>query len=65
MVNKKELEVEIDTLSNEVDKMNYIFVIGLTLVESIRKITFNKLLDKTKSASTIVLASINKEIEEN
>ena len=45
--------------------MNYIFVIGLTLVESIRKITFNKLLDKTKSASTIVLASINKEIEEN
>ena len=43
--------------------MNYIFVIGLTLVESIRKITFNKLLDKTKSASTIVLASINKEID--
>ena len=45
--------------------MNYIFGIGLTLVESIRKITFNKLLDNTKSAPTIVLASINKEIEEN
>ena len=64
-LNKKELEVEIDILSNEVDKMHYIFDTGLTLVEPIRKITLNKLLEKAKSAPSIALASINKEIEEN
>ena len=63
-LNKKELEVEIDILSNEVDKMHYIFDTGLTLVEPIRKITLNKLLEKAKSAPSIALASINKEIEE-
>ena len=63
-LNKKELEIEIDILSNEVDKMHYIFEIGLTLVEPIRKITLNKLLEKAKSAPSIALASINKEIEE-
>ena len=63
-LNKKEFEVEIDILSNEVDKMHYIFDIGLTLVEPIRKITLNKLLEKAKYAPSIALASINKEIEE-
>ena len=48
------MEVEIDILSNEVDKMHYIFDIGLTLVEHIRKITLNKLLEKTKSIPSIL-----------
>jgi hypothetical protein len=63
-LNEKELEKELDILSNEVDKMHYIFDTGLTLVEPIRKITLNKLLEKAKSAPSIALASINKEIEE-
>ena len=63
-LNKKELEVEIDIFSNEVDKMHYIFEIGLTLVEPIRKISLNKLLEKAKSAPAIALSSINSQIEE-
>ena len=47
-LNKKELEKEIDILSNEVDKMHYLFDLGLELVEPIRKITLDKLLEKPK-----------------
>jgi hypothetical protein len=62
-LNKKELEKEIDILSNEVDKMHYIFDLGLELVEPIRIIVLNELLEKAKSAASISLAAINKQIE--
>ena len=63
-LNKKELEKEIDILSNEVDKMHYLFDLGLELVEPIRKITLDKLLEKAKSAPAIALRKINSQIEE-
>ena len=46
--NKAELDVEIDFLANQVDKMHYIFSIGLELVEPIRKVTLDKLIEKSK-----------------
>ena len=63
-LNKKELEKEIDILSNGVDKMHYIFDVGLELVEPIRKVTLDKLLEKAKSAPAIALNKINAQIEE-
>ena len=62
-LNKKELKVEIDILSNAVNKMHYIFDVGLDLVEPLRKITIDKLLEKAKSAPAITLKKIEEEIE--
>lgn len=63
-LNKKELEKEIDILSNGVDKMHYIFDVGLELVEPLRKVTLDKLLEKAKSAPAIALNKIKAQIEE-
>ena len=63
-LNKKELEVEIGFLTNQVDKMHYIFSIGLELVEPIRKVTLDKLMEKAKTAPAITLNKINSQIEE-
>jgi len=63
-LNKKELEVEIHFLANETNKLHYIFDLGLTFVEPIRKFTLNKLLEKAKSAPAVALSTINKQIEE-
>ena len=63
-LNKKEIEKEIEILSNEVDKMHYIFDLGLELVGPIRKVTLDQLLDKAKSAPAIALKKINAQIEE-
>ena len=63
-LNKEELKVEIDLLSNQVDKMHYIFSIGLELAEPIRKVTLDKLMEKAKSAPAIALNKINSQIEE-
>ena len=62
--NKAELDVEIDFLANQVDKMHYIFSIGLELVEPIRKVTLDKLIEKSKKAPEIALRRIEKEIDE-
>lgn len=62
--NKKELEKEIDILSNEVDKMHYIFDLGLELAPLVRKVTLDKLMEKAKSAPAIALKKINAQIEE-
>jgi hypothetical protein len=62
-LNKEELKVEIDILSNQLDQMHYIFDLGLDLVDPIRKISINKLLDKAKSKSGIALKLINDQIE--
>ena len=62
--NKDELEVEIKFLENEVDRMHYIYTVGLELVEPIRKVTLDKLMEKAKSAPAITLNKINQEIEE-
>ena len=63
-LNKKELEVEIGFLANQLDKMHYIFTIGLELAEPIRKVTLDKLMEKAKSAPAITLNKINSQIEE-
>ena len=63
-LNKKELKVEIDILSNAVNKMHYIFDVGLDLVEPLRKITIDKLLEKAKSAPAITVNKIKSQIEE-
>ena len=63
-LNKEELKVEIDLLSNQVDKMHYIFSIGLELADPIRKVTLDKLMEKAKSAPAITLNKINSQIEE-
>ena len=63
-LNKKELEKEIDILSNILDKMHYIFEIGLELVEPIRKVTLDKLEEKAKTAPEIALVKIKAQIEE-
>ena len=63
-LNKAELDVEIDLLANQVDKMHYIFSIGLELVEPIRKVTLDKLIEKSKKAPEIALRRIEKEIDE-
>ena len=63
-LNKIELEKEINILSNQVNKLHYLFELGLDLVEPLRKITLDKLLEKAKSAPAIALKAINKQIEE-
>jgi hypothetical protein len=63
-LNKKELEVEIGFLANQVDKMHYIFSIGLELIEPIRKVTLDKLIEKSKKAPAVTLNAIKKQIDE-
>ena len=63
-LNKAELDVEIDFLANQVDKMHYIFSIGLELVEPIRKVTLDKLIEKSKSAPAMTLRTIQNQIDE-
>ena len=63
-LNKTELDVEIDLLANQVDKMHYIFSIGLELVEPIRKVTLDKLIEKSKTAPAMTLRTIQNQIDE-
>ena len=63
-LNKTELDVEIDLLANQVDKMHYIFSIGLELVEPIRKVTLDKLIEKSKKAPAMTLRTIQNQIDE-
>jgi ElaB/YqjD/DUF883 family membrane-anchored ribosome-binding protein len=63
-LNKKELEVEIGILTNQVDKMHYIFSIGLELAEPIKKITLDKLIEKSKKVPALALNAIKKQIDE-
>jgi len=63
-LNKKEIEKEIDILSNEVDKMHYIFNLGLDLVEPIKAITLEELQKKAASAPSLALNKINEKIKE-
>ena len=63
-LNKIELIKEINILANVVNKLHYIYDLGLELIEPLRKITLDKLLEKAKSAPAIALKSINKQIEE-
>jgi len=63
-LNKKEFEVEVKFLVNQLDKMHYIFSIALELIEPIKKVTIDKLMEQAKSAPAITLDKINKQIEE-
>jgi hypothetical protein len=57
-LNKKELEKEIDVLSNEVDKMHYIFDLGLECVDVLRSITLNEF--KANDVPSTIIDEINK-----
>ena len=63
-LNKNEIEKEIDILSNEVDKMHYIFDVGLDLVNVLKSITLNKLKKKLESAPAMAINKINDQIKE-
>ena len=63
-LNQDEFKVEVDFLVNQLDKMHYIFSIALELIEPIRKVTIDKLMEKAKSAPAITLNKINSQIEE-
>ena len=63
-LNQDEFKVEVDFLVNQLDKMHYIFSIALELIEPIRKITIDKLMEKAKSAPAITVNKINSQIEE-
>lgn len=63
-LNKTELEKEIEILSNEVDKMHYIFDLGLELSEPLRKVTLDKLMAKAKSGPAFVINKVKEQIEE-
>ena len=63
-LNKEELEVEIRFLSNEVNKMHYIFDLGLELSGPLRNVVLDQLSEKAKSAPAIALTKINSQIEE-
>jgi len=63
-LNGDELKVEIEILSNILDKMHYIFEIGLSLVEPLRKVTLDKLIEKSKTAPAITVNKIKSQIEE-
>ena len=63
-LNKKEFEVEVKFLVNQLDKMHYIFSIALELIEPIKKVTIDKLMEQAKSAPAMALDKINKQIEE-
>ena len=63
-LNKEEFEVEVKFLVNQLDKMHYIFSIALELIEPIKKVTLDKLMEQAKSAPAMALDRINKQIEE-
>ena len=63
-LNKEELKVEIDMLSNQADKMHFIYDTGKELAEPIKKLTLDQYLDKAKNAPSIAANKINQKIEE-
>ena len=63
-LNKSELKWEIDILTNQVDQLHYIFETGLALVEPLKKITLNKLMEQVKTAPAIAANKINQQIAE-
>ena len=63
-LNQEELEKEIDLLAAEANSMHDIFTFGLDVVDPIRKVTLDKLMEKAKSAPAITVNKINKQIEE-
>ena len=63
-LNESELKWELDILTNQVDQLHYIFETGLDLVEPIKKITLNKLMEQVKTAPAVAANTINKQIAE-
>ena len=63
-LNKDELLIEIDLLAKKANSMHEIFTFGLAVVDPIRKVTLDKLMEKAKSAPAIALNKINSQIEE-
>ena len=63
-LNQEELEKEIDLLAAKANSMHDIFTFGLDVVDPIRKVTLDKLMEKAKSAPAITVNKINSQIEE-
>ena len=63
-LNQEELKIEIEFLAEKADNMHDIFTFGLDVVDPIRKVTLDKLMEKAKSAPAITVNKINKQIEE-
>ena len=63
-LNKKEIEKEIDILSNEINKMHYIFYLGLESVQPIKAIMLKKLKKKAAKVPSNVLKILNEKINE-
>ena len=63
-LNQEELKIEIKLLAAKVNSMHDIFTFGLDVVDPIRKVTLDKLMEKAKSAPAITVNKINKQIEE-
>ena len=63
-LNQEELKIEIKLLAAKVNSMHDIFTFGLDVVDPIRKVTLDKLMEKAKSAPAITINKINKQIEE-
>ena len=63
-LNQEELKIEIKLLAAKVDSMHDIFTFGLDVVDPIRKVTLDKLMEKAKSAPAITVNKINSQIEE-
>ena len=51
-------------LSNQADKMHFIYDTGIELAEPIKKLTLDQYLDKAKNAPSIAANKINQKIEE-
>ena len=63
-LNKEELLIEIDLLAKKANSMHEIFTFGLAVVDPIRKVTLDKLMEKAKSAPAMTVNKINSQIEE-
>jgi len=63
-LNKEELLIEIDLLAKKANSMHEIFTLGLAVVDPIRKVTLDKLMEKAKSAPAMTVNKINSQIEE-
>ena len=62
--NKKELKLEKELIAYEVDKMHFLWELGLELAEPLKKVTLNQLKKKLDKAPGPLKAGINMQINE-
>ena len=62
--NKKELEIEKDIISNQVEKMYALWELGLELSQPLKNFTIDKLNQKLNKAPGPMKAAINRQLDE-